>query len=148
LAEKLISLFNLSATIHEHSDWQVLPVDFRSLPERDGDVKRLYTETAALSMSAKNEFRRTGTAPAVYIQAHCDADTGRDQYVKELMEHMEVDAMGQCLNNKAMPKEFPWQTLNDASFIKFVSRYKFSLAFENCECEDYVRAQKLSVTFF
>jgi hypothetical protein len=141
MSEKTISLFNLSASIAQNADWQTLPVDFNQVYSRNkGDIKQLFTEFPAMPVGAKNEFRKNGTAPAVYIQAHCDADTGRDQYVKELMEHMDVDCLGDCLNNKPMPPQLPWATLGteNAKFAGFISRYKFSLAFENCECEDYV----------
>ena len=139
MSDQVLSLFNMTASIAQTADWQVLPVDFNEVSIRTGgDIKQLYTELPAMPIAEKNKHRRSGIAPAVYIQQHCDADSGRDQFVKELMQHMDVDCLGGCLNNKPMPPEYPWATLHSDGFAQFLGRYKFSLAFENCECEDYV----------
>lgn len=53
------------------------------------------------------------------------------------MSFINIDSYGHCLNNRVMPKK---------SNIEIYSRYKFVLAIENSNCEDYV-TEKLVQAF-
>jgi hypothetical protein len=74
---------------------------------------------------------KTGTAPILWIAKNCRATNGREKYIEKLMEYIDVDSYGECLNNKDFPK--------DKSRLDLIAEYKFYLAIENCNCEDYGR---------
>jgi hypothetical protein len=67
----------------------------------------------------------------------------RTQYVVELMRHIEVDSLGQCLHNRDVPPamQFPIYSDHGSSMrnkIAVFSEYKFVLALENNNVTDYV----------
>lgn len=72
---------------------------------------------------------KTGAAPILWIAKNCRATNGREHYIEKLMEYIDVDSYGECLNNKDFP--------SDQSRLDLISEYKFYLAVENCNCEDY-----------
>ncbi|KAM9977776.1 hypothetical protein ACTFIR_011648 [Dictyostelium discoideum] len=81
-----------------------------------------------------------------FMSTNCDGGGAiyRTCYILEMMKHTQVDAMGECLNNKKLnKKDFPhavFDDLGDSLRIKelVLSKYKFSLAFENNNITDYV----------
>ncbi|KAI9318607.1 hypothetical protein BX666DRAFT_1929715 [Dichotomocladium elegans] len=82
--------------------------------------------------------RKTADAPILWIASNCDAWNGRHHYVKELMKYIKVDSYGGCLNNKVYPE--------NTERLALMGMYKFYLAIENSNCEDYV-TEKLFDTF-
>ncbi len=69
----------------------------------------------------------------MYIASNPAALSDRDTYVRELMRYMAVDSYGRCLNNRS------WSTDHGrATKLETLSRYPFTLAFENAFTEDYV----------
>ncbi len=72
-------------------------------------------------------------ALAVYVASNPAALSERDAYVRELMRHMAVDSYGRCLNNRGWPADHGRVTK-----LETLSRYPFTLAFENSVTEDYV----------
>lgn len=44
-------------------------------------------------------------APILYLQSDCDTPIGRDNVVKQLMKHIDIDSYGACLHNKDFPSE-------------------------------------------
>jgi hypothetical protein len=85
---------------------------------------------------------------AVFVTSNCYGPGGareRTEYVKEMMRYMPIDSVGMCLNNKPSPinranKGPGWSNGNEQlEKIRFVSQYKFLLAFENgANVTDYV----------
>jgi hypothetical protein len=76
--------------------------------------------------------------------------TARTAYVKELMEHIQVDSFGKCLHTKDVPKEmdFPIYNNHGASMrnkIQVFSEYKFVITFENNNVTDYVTEKMMNV---
>lgn len=77
---------------------------------------------------------------AVYIASN--AVEHRDRYVAELMRHMPVDSLGDCLRNK-QPDDFVsgrsiWGGGGWDAIVSILPHYRFYLAFENSRAEDYV----------
>ncbi|XP_015907692.2 alpha-(1,3)-fucosyltransferase 11 [Parasteatoda tepidariorum] len=125
-----IKLFNFTATFSRHSDF---PLTTQHLPSLD------YLMRKPVPLEIKNEYRKNGTAPVLYLQSHCNVPSDRDRYVKQLMEFIDVDSYGECLHNKDLPTHLlSTDTHNDESLFHFISKYKFHLAFENAICEDYI----------
>lgn len=128
----MIRQFNHTATFKRESDY---PITTHSLPSLDYLLSR-----RPLSLERKNELRRAGLAPVLYVQSHCGIPSDRDRYVKELMKHVPVDSYGKCLNNRELPKLMrdPVQSMFAEDFLQFIAQYKFHIAFENAICPDYV----------
>ncbi|XP_053735433.1 alpha-(1,3)-fucosyltransferase 11 [Synchiropus splendidus] len=128
-----IRLFNYTATFRRESDY---PLSLQWLPSLS-----YLLQPAALSLQHKNQLRREGLAPVLYLQSHCDVPSDRDRYVRELMKHIQVDSYGKCLNNRPLPahlEDTSTATGEEQSFMSFVARYKFHLALENAVCPDYM----------
>nr|VFJ57197.1 MAG: Fucosyltransferase, N-terminal [Candidatus Kentron sp. DK] len=58
---------------------------------------------------------------------------GRLEYIRELLNHIPVHSYGNYLNNRKIPDD-----RGVLSKMEIISRYKFTLAFENSNCRDYV----------
>ncbi|KAI7885188.1 hypothetical protein K492DRAFT_124189 [Lichtheimia hyalospora FSU 10163] len=86
---------------------------------------------------------KTTKAPIVWIARNCQASSGRQHYVAELMKYIKVDSYSSCLNNQDFP--------NDKDRMELMSEYKFYLAIENANCDDYgkecIVTEKLFDTF-
>lgn len=72
-------------------------------------------------------------APAVYIASSGLNGSGRTDYVRELMRHMRVDSYGRSLNNRSLRCDDGRPTK-----LQTISRYRFTLSFENSIARDYV----------
>ncbi|XP_072347608.1 alpha-(1,3)-fucosyltransferase 11 [Scyliorhinus torazame] len=129
-----IRLFNYTATFRRHSHY---PLALQWLP-----AAAYLRAPPALPLATKNRLRRLGLAPVLYLQSHCQVASDRDRYVRLLMEHLQIDSYGQCLQNKDLPSDRLVDTLTatteDTEFMEFISKYKFHLAMENAICDDYM----------
>ncbi|ORZ22638.1 hypothetical protein BCR42DRAFT_319590 [Absidia repens] len=74
--------------------------------------------------------QKSTQAPILWIAKNCHASSGREQYINELMKYINIDSYGDCLNTKPFPL--------DTSREQLMAKYKFYLAIENANCEDYV----------
>ncbi|KAL0081474.1 hypothetical protein J3Q64DRAFT_1731842 [Phycomyces blakesleeanus] len=74
--------------------------------------------------------KKTTRAPILWIAKNCYATSGRQTYVAELMKYIKVDSYGPCLNNMEFTENLTRTDL--------MAEYKFYLAIENANCDDYV----------
>ncbi|KAF7730428.1 hypothetical protein EC973_002235 [Apophysomyces ossiformis] len=81
---------------------------------------------------------KTDRAPILWIARNCQASNARQVYIEELMKHVKVDSYSYCLNNKPFP--------DNKTRLELMAEYKFYLAVENANCDDYV-TEKLFDTF-
>ncbi|XP_046752653.1 alpha-(1,3)-fucosyltransferase 10 [Diprion similis] len=134
-SETALSLFNHSATFSRFSDVPLTLVDLDS--EED-----LIGTKYFVSLEKKNRLiREKQLAPFLYIQSNCETASMRDLYIKELMQYISIDSYGACLNNKKLPESLKRDhvsSLKDSEFLSLTSQYKFTLAFENAVCDDYI----------
>ena len=75
---------------------------------------------------------RRATPATAWISSRFDR-CGRTAYLRELMEHLEVDSYGQALNNASLPVD-----RGPATKLATIARYRFTIAFENAIDDDYV----------
>ena len=77
-------------------------------------------------------------ASVVYIASHAVKE--RDDYVQALMEHIPVDCLGDCLNNRSIKGFVRGSGRPGArhSLLDHLPGYRFCLAFENSRSTDYV----------
>jgi len=104
---------------------------------RDSDIWVPYLQSELLDpveVKPRSAHPPVGNAPAVYIASNPFSLSGRDDYVRELMHHMTVDAYGQCLHNRSWPTDDQGR----ATKLDTIGRYPFTLAFENSIADDYV----------
>ncbi|KAJ6644655.1 Alpha-(1,3)-fucosyltransferase 10 [Pseudolycoriella hygida] len=131
-----LSFFNVTATFSQNSDF---PLTLQHLDSYEMLVSRNYTHT----VDEKNQFQQDELlAPVLYMQSICDTMSGRDPYIMELMQYINVDSYGRCLNNKELPESLSGKnylsTMDSEELYKFISRYKFVISYENSVCNDYV----------
>jgi hypothetical protein len=70
---------------------------------------------------------------AMFQSASVDK-SGRNDFARELMAHIDIHSYGRFLNNRALPDGDNGQ----ATKLSVAARYKFCLGFENSIAEDYV----------
>ncbi|ESP01433.1 hypothetical protein LOTGIDRAFT_83439, partial [Lottia gigantea] len=132
-----LGLFNLTSTFKRQSSY---PIPTFGLKE----VNHILDKKYMLSIEEKNEYRKLGLAPIVYIQSSCDTPSDRDKLVFLLQKYIPIDSYGKCVNNKILPERLSFQKtksmapMESEEFYKFIARYKFAIAFENAVCDDYV----------
>ncbi|EFN80054.1 alpha-(1,3)-fucosyltransferase 10 isoform X2 [Harpegnathos saltator] len=133
--EEALNLFNYSSTFSRFSNIPLTLLDLPSLDELIGEsyFVRIKEKTALM--------RKQNLAPVLYIQSDCDTASDRDRYVLELMKYIRIDSYGACLNNAQLEhglKDNYLDILNNREFLSFVAKYKFTIAFENAICNDYI----------
>jgi len=99
----------------------------------DSDVPVPYFDAATRDAITNPPRPKTERAPLVYINSNDFDKSGRLEYVRELMQYLPVDSYGKSLNNRPIPEDHGRQTKLD-----IISRYKFTLAYENSRTRDYV----------
>lgn len=111
---KIMSLFDIMATYKFDSD---VPV-----PYLYSGYSNAFTKTTSLKTELINAF----------ISSDFDL-SNRKKYLKELMSHIKVNSYGKVFNNKLLNKDN-----GELSKLDIISKYKFSVAFENAIAKDYV----------
>lgn len=130
---EVMRLFNHTATFRSASD---VPLTLQYLESID----IITDESFLIPVEEKTKFvEEDGLGLVAYVQSSCDNPSGRDDYVKRLMNHVKVDSYGYCLHNKDLP---PYLSAPDqmkhVDFLHLLAKYKFVLAIENAVCSDYV----------
>ncbi|KAH9496717.1 hypothetical protein Btru_009770 [Bulinus truncatus] len=110
--------FNLTATYRLDSDLFLPYGKLIFNPGSQGKMPNYY------------EIAKKKKKMAVWIVSHCEADSGRDEYVKQMQKFIDVDIFGEC--GKTCPES---GTMCSADIPL---NYRYYLSFENSLCEDYV----------
>lgn len=108
----------------------------------DSDIPLSYGRIKALSKPSKMQHassvikshNKTNNLVA-WMVSHCQTDSRREDYVKELKLHIGIDIYGDCGTFKC-PRSWDFTSANCYELIE--SKYKFYLSFENAICRDYV----------
>ena len=130
--EEIIKHFNHTSTFRLHSD---LPLTTQYLES----LEMITDPTYLVSLETKNRLVEEGLAPVAYVQSSCDTPSMRDDWVKELMKHIQVDSYGSCLNNKPLPESLAGsEQFENTEYYGLLAKYKFVIAVENAVCDDYV----------
>ncbi|XP_034238974.1 alpha-(1,3)-fucosyltransferase 10 isoform X2 [Thrips palmi] len=127
-----ISLFNYTATFSRFSD---VPLTLQYV----SDIESITDHHYVVPIERKNSLLQH-LSPVLYVQSDCDTPLDRDKYVQKLMEYIPIDSYGACLHNKELPVLMtnPMESFNSEEFLHFVAQYKFTIAFENAVCDDYI----------
>ena len=126
--EEGISLFNMTATPSRHSTY---PLTTQYLPSLE-----VLRKPPLVPIPDKG---KGDIGIIMYLHSDCGTPSDRDTYVAELMKHIQVDSYGACLHNRDLPQHLVDPlTMDHQDVLKLQSQYKFSLAFENAICHDYI----------
>jgi hypothetical protein len=79
------------------------------------------------------DFNKKNSIPIVWFISNCNAYNGRQVYINSLMKQIEIDSFGNCLKNRNIQL-----TERMVENVELYSKYKFVIAIENSNCEDYV----------
>ena len=125
-------VFNISASYKRTSDF---PLSTQHFPSLDYLLNR-----RPVDIVEKNKFRKEGLAPILYLQSHCGVSSDRDRYIQKLMNYIDIDSYGSCLNNKHFENITLGKTseMHNEELYSIISKYKFHIAFENSICDDYI----------
>ena len=113
--------FNWTFSYRRRSDFYF---GYGDIIPRTKPVERNYSEIYAL----KNKT-------VGWIVSHCPTYSKREQYVKEMQKHIDVDIYGRC-GNKQCNARYSGNE-NDVCHDMISKEYKFYLSFENNLCRDY-----------
>lgn len=72
----------------------------------------------------------------LFLQSNCDSRSGREKAADALLSFNFLDSLGSCRNNKPWPKDLKSEKDNRNAGI--ISRYRYSLTFENSISGDYI----------
>ena len=106
--------------------------------QSDSDVVIPYGGYWKLSPSELEKYANidyiTGKSKMVaWLVSNCITSSRREDYVRELQKYIQVDVYGKCDDS------FNSTKADNNSFILELSKhYKFYLAFENSDCDDYI----------
>ncbi|XP_023242265.1 alpha-(1,3)-fucosyltransferase 9-like isoform X1 [Centruroides sculpturatus] len=89
----------------------------------------------------KYDFRAelSGRKPVIWFSSDCKTDGRREDYVKELSRHIQIDVYGKCGNKTCFPSQ------SEYCYQKLLKNYVFYLSFENSICKDYVTEKFFNV---
>nr|XP_016925425.1 alpha-(1,3)-fucosyltransferase B [Drosophila suzukii] len=126
--------FHFTSTFSRFSNF---PLTTQYLPSGQALTSKDYY----VPFAGKSKYAYRPSPSVVFLQSDCDTMSGREDYVKELMKHLSIDSYGSCLRNKDLPESLQKDYLNNLyspELLRFLSEYKFMIAFENAACPDYI----------
>jgi hypothetical protein len=101
---------------------------------REAAVWTPYFNSATARLLRSPPVEKTEPVLLAYFQSSQFDASGRIEYVRALMQHMQVDSYGKVLNTR----QLPGPDRGRDSKLRTIARYKFTLAFENSIATDYV----------
>ena len=119
-----------------HYGWQYDPeilglFDIMGTYKLDSDIPVPYIYPVYLKLLKRKPVRKKALVNA-FISSDFD-QSKRIPYLRELMSYINVHSYGKILNNQSLSRDKGILTKQ-----KIISRYKFSIAFENAIAKDYV----------
>lgn len=103
-------------------------------------VNRTKTNETAGQVSIINPWVRKKSKLVAWFVSHCDTPIQREEYARQLGQHVPVDVYGRCGTKQQVTSicdsaEDPYNC-EESETLR--AQYKFYLAFENSWCPDYV----------
>ena len=121
------NIFNLSSTFRKDSSLYVPYGTYYKL------YKEIQLPNLTMLLKGKNKL-------VVWIVSHCNADSKRDSYMKELQKYIPIDIFGKCVKNIACPPKSNHK--NKTCTNVDLEKYKFYISAENSICKDYVTGKE------
>jgi hypothetical protein len=99
----------------------------------DSDVPCMYTSPDMRAQLLAPPKPKTEVSPAVLFLSNLCDRWGRTDYINQLMSYLKVDSYGRSMRNRQIEND-----TGRGSKMETISRYKFTLSFENSISRDYV----------
>ncbi len=99
----------------------------------DSDVPVIYLEPDLIGALRNPPLEKTATAPIAYLGSSEFNQSGRHQYLEELVKHVPVHSFGRHMRNQKLSED-----TGERTKVRTLTRYKFAIAFENSITPDYV----------
>lgn len=135
-----VMVYGLESEVHSYGGQTWNLADFRmyynldkSFPEPATYFDVKYHLADLLSPPKVDFDKKTDDAPITWVVSNCNAYNGRELFMKEFMEKIKIDSYGGCLKNK-----YNHPSEHMKGNIELFAKYKFVIAIENSNCEDYV----------
>lgn len=133
-------VFAMESEPHSYGGETWTQADFRmwynlddSFPEPATYFENKMHLADLLSPPRVDYVKKEKSAHIVWVVSNCNAYNGREKYMRVLMDKLQVDSYGGCLKNK-----FSHPSEHMTGNIELFSKYKFVIAIENSNCQDYV----------
>ena len=123
------NLFNLTSTFRRDSSLY-LPYGMQYKLDKERQIPN------------KTVIMKDKSKLAVWIVSHCNADSKRDAYIKELQKYIPIDVFGRCTKKIVCHPKGGLKPCTDIN----IDQYKFFISAENSICKDYVTGQCEFVT--
>jgi len=145
--------FSVESQIYNNEDmrhykgyfnWTMSFQNFSDVPLRFGRIEKRQVQPQIIGDA--NQFKKTNKTKLIaWFSSHCDTQSKRENYVRQMMKHAPVDVYGLCGELQC-----DWDEKNGgvstSACLEMVERdYKFHLSFENSFCNDYVTEKFFSV---
>ena len=133
-AENWNGFFNLTMTYRQDSD---IFTPYGSVTQMKVLPDDLEVAVAEFGLSHAHMISSKEPRAAWFV-SHCDTESQREHFVKELEKFYPVDKYGKCgnLSCSRNKEEDCWKMVE--------SKYKYYLSFENSICTDYVTEKLFS----
>ncbi|XP_053386586.1 glycoprotein 3-alpha-L-fucosyltransferase A-like [Mercenaria mercenaria] len=115
-------IFNWTMTYDKDNTDIFLP--YGEILKRNNEKKRNFK---SIALNKKKTL--------LMIASHCQTDSKRQEYVKELKKYIDVDVLGRCGKKLNCGIHY---THDEKCFQLLNTSYKFYLAFENALCHQYI----------
>ncbi|XP_046651804.1 alpha-(1,3)-fucosyltransferase C-like [Daphnia pulicaria] len=102
-------------------------------PTTADETRRMIEET---HLSSTKNYAANKTQPVGWMVSHCDTNSLRETYVRQLSKFIPVDVYGGCGNLSCSRNHDHWLSYPEC-YIMLEEKYKFYLSFENSICTDY-----------
>ncbi len=87
------------------------------------------------------------TNTVAWMVSHCDTNSRREEYARQLQKLIQVDVFGEC-GNISCPRNGTHWISSPECYEMIGRKYKFYLSFENSFCDDYGMQNCHSFTLF
>ncbi len=126
--------FNWTMTYRKNSDIQLF---YGRITPKASKVQ-LWPENnkALLVPTLQRNFTANKTKLVAWMASKCVTHSRREDYVKELRKHLQVDIYGECGKLSCSQHDLVFSHPKCYDMLEY--NYKFYLSFENSICEDYV----------
>ena len=108
--------------------------DFEMSFRMSSDIPTVYFGFGMDLLAALTDYSWENREPAiVFVASHCASSSRREKLVQMLQEHVRVDSLSSCMNNRDWPTD-----IDRSDKLSVLRRYMVYLAAENSIEPDYV----------
>lgn len=101
------------------------------------DVPVIYFEDIVRKVQNPLSFEEKTGFIAAFISSMCHLPNIRNSYLRKLSKYTKLDSYGRCRHNKMIPPDYR-KKANSFGKTRLIRKYKFTIAFENTDSEDYI----------